>query len=115
MKGAIGKAFFGKTDGIDDGEWAGVRTRLKNRTLRQEARGIWQMIVNEVAADCFDVDGKVDVGKLKTWIDSLRNAETFKQKPFCSISLAELMRSQMYRVCERFAFNRNGVRALDRI
>jgi hypothetical protein len=109
LEDAIRKAFFGKTDSIDDMSLARVRARLKTMPL-SEVHGIWQTIANEVAVDCFDADGHVDVAKLETWMTFLGNAETFKKEPFCLIPHAEFMRSQMYRTCECLVSNRNGAR-----
>ncbi|MDR1457758.1 MAG: hypothetical protein LBI47_02845, partial [Puniceicoccales bacterium] len=64
-----------------------------------------------VATACFDGDGHVDVKKLKVWMDFFGNAENFKEEPFCLIPHAELMRSQMHRVCECLISNQNGARA----
>jgi hypothetical protein len=109
LAGAIARAFFGRTDNIDDGAWDSVRTRLPTMTLR-EARGIWQRIANEVAVDWFDGNGHVDVERVGIWMEFLGNAEIFRGEPFCLIPHAELMRSQMHRVCECLLDNRNGAR-----
>jgi hypothetical protein len=92
LEGATKKAF-------NDASLSDIRTRLETLPL-EEVRGIWQTIANEVAVDCFDADCKVDVAKVSTWMELLGNAENFKKEPLCLIPHAELMRSQMYRVCE---------------
>ncbi|MDR1528759.1 MAG: hypothetical protein LBS22_04230 [Puniceicoccales bacterium] len=97
LKSGIRKAFGGTTNGIKS--WY--------RPLR-EARGIWQTIANEVATDCFGEDGNVDVEKLRRWMELLGSAEIFQEEPFCLIPHAELMRSQMHRVCECLLTNQNG-------
>ncbi|MDR0693010.1 MAG: hypothetical protein LBF49_00335, partial [Puniceicoccales bacterium] len=111
LEGGIRRAFFGTTDGIDGGTWDSVRTGLSTMTLG-EARGICQTIANEVAVDCFDGDGHVDGEKLQTWMELLGNAEIFREEPFCLIPHAELMRSQMYTVCESIVSNRNEAKNL---
>jgi hypothetical protein len=63
-----------------------------------------------VAADCFDANDKVDVERLRTWMEFLKNPETFREEPFCFIPDAELTRFQMHRVCECLVLNRNGAR-----
>ncbi|MDR2432175.1 MAG: hypothetical protein LBD34_00235 [Puniceicoccales bacterium] len=97
LQGGINKAFFGKTDGINSKSWAEARTRLTNMTLGK-ARGIWQTIANEIAMDCFDATGNVNVKRIQVWMAFLGNAGNFKKEPFCRIPHAELMRSQMHRV-----------------
>ncbi|MDR0693075.1 MAG: hypothetical protein LBF49_00675 [Puniceicoccales bacterium] len=109
LAGAIVRAFFGRTDGIDGGAWAGVRTRLETM-LFSEVRRIWQTIANEVAADCFDEDGKVDVERLKTWMEFFGDAENLEKEPFCLIPHAKLMCTQMQRVCECLFRNQNKAR-----
>jgi hypothetical protein len=101
LEGALKKAFNDKL--------SNVHTKLPTMTLG-EARGVWQTIANEVAVDCFDRDGKIDEEKLKAWMELLRDTDTFKEQPLCFIPHAELMRSQMYRVCECLLNNKNDVR-----
>ncbi|MDR0742299.1 MAG: hypothetical protein LBE98_02440 [Puniceicoccales bacterium] len=108
----IKQAFFGRTDSIDDALWNDVRARLTDMPLR-EARGIWQTIANGVATDCFDDTGHVDVERLKEWMEFLGNAATFRTEPYYFIPHAELMRSQMHRVCECLFTNQNG--AMDQL
>jgi hypothetical protein len=107
LGGGIKEAFGGRTDSVDDALWNDVRTRLRTMPLR-EARGIWQRIANEVAVDCFDTAGHVDVERLEAWMEFLGDAENFRAEPYCLIPHAELMRSQMHRVCECLVLNRNG-------
>ncbi|MDR1457634.1 MAG: hypothetical protein LBI47_02170 [Puniceicoccales bacterium] len=76
------------------------------------ARRIWQATANKVAADCFDEDGKVDVVKLRTWMNFLENVENLKKEPFRSVPHAEFMCSQMHRVCECLLNNQNAARDL---
>ncbi|MDR1528301.1 MAG: hypothetical protein LBS22_01800, partial [Puniceicoccales bacterium] len=109
LKDGVRRAFFGRTDSIDDALWNGVRARLRNMTLG-EARGIWQTIANEVAVDCFGEDGEIDVVKLRRWMEFLGDAENFRTEPYRFIPHAELMRSQMHRVCECLWTNKNGSR-----
>ncbi|MDR0693287.1 MAG: hypothetical protein LBF49_01810 [Puniceicoccales bacterium] len=66
----------------------------------REGREVWQRIANEVAADCFDDDGKVDDAKVRAWMAFLGDAKNFKEEPYCLIPHGELMRSQMHRICE---------------
>ncbi|MDR1457528.1 MAG: hypothetical protein LBI47_01605 [Puniceicoccales bacterium] len=105
----IRQVFSGGTDSIDNMSLVSVRAKLKAMPL-SEARGIWQTIANEVAVDCFDADGHVDVEKLRRWMTFLGNAENFKKAPLRFIPHAEFMRSQMYTVCESLRDNRNGAR-----
>ncbi|MDR0742373.1 MAG: hypothetical protein LBE98_02830, partial [Puniceicoccales bacterium] len=107
LGGGIRKAFGGTTGGVNN--WNDVRIRLRTMPLR-EARGIWQTIANEVAVDCSDATGHVDVERLETWMEFLGSAENFTESPFCYIPHAELVRSQMHRVCECLVLNRNGAR-----
>ncbi|MDR1528528.1 MAG: hypothetical protein LBS22_03015, partial [Puniceicoccales bacterium] len=109
FESGIRQAFFGRTDGIDDASWNGVRVRLANMTPG-EARGIWQTITNEVAVNCFDANGHVDVERLEEWMEFFGNAETFRTVPYCFIPIGELMRSQIYTVCECLWTNKNGSR-----
>ncbi|MDR1528297.1 MAG: hypothetical protein LBS22_01775, partial [Puniceicoccales bacterium] len=67
LEGGIRKAFGGTTNGIK--AWY----RLRNMPLR-EARGIWQRIANEVAVDCSDATGHVDVERLEAWMEFLGDA-----------------------------------------
>ncbi|MDR2603305.1 MAG: hypothetical protein LBC11_01960 [Puniceicoccales bacterium] len=106
LKNVIGRALLKETDG---GDWEGVRIRLKYMTLG-EALGIWQTIGNEIAVDCFDTTGNVDVERLRTWMDVFGNAEIFREEPFCFIPHAELTRSQIHGVCECLVLNQNGIR-----
>ncbi|MDR0693339.1 MAG: hypothetical protein LBF49_02080 [Puniceicoccales bacterium] len=106
LKDRLWKIFL---DGMDDGSRADVHTKLEIMPFK-EARGIWQRIANEVAVDYFDGDGHVDVERLRAWKEFLGNAEIFKKEPFCFIPYAELMRSQMYGVCECLFLNQNGTR-----
>ncbi|MDR2432736.1 MAG: hypothetical protein LBD34_03215 [Puniceicoccales bacterium] len=108
FEGGIKKAFFGKTDSIDYKSWTSIRTRLQDMSLG-EARGIWRTITNEVAVNCFDADGNVDVEKLKGWMEFFGNVETFRTIPYRFIPIVELMRSQMYTVCECLVLDRNDV------
>jgi hypothetical protein len=103
LEGATKKAF-------NDASLSDIRAKLKAMPL-SEAREVWQTIANEVAVDCFDADGHVNVAKLETWMTFLGNAENFKKAPLRFIPHAELMRSQMYTVCESLRDNRNGARA----
>jgi hypothetical protein len=107
----ITKAFLGKTPNAGDKPWKAIQSRLDDLTLR-EACGIWQTIANEVAASCFDKDGKVDIEKLKGWMAFLGHKEIFKKPPYCFIPNAELMRSQMHTVCESLLNNKNKERDL---
>ncbi|MDR2603304.1 MAG: hypothetical protein LBC11_01955 [Puniceicoccales bacterium] len=107
----IGRAFSDTADDIDDGLWAMVRSGLPNMTP-QEAREIWQTIANIVAVDCFDANEKVDVERLRVWMELFGNMETFKTEPFCFIPNVELMRSQIYGVCECLILDRNDARSL---
>jgi hypothetical protein len=109
LENAVKQAFFGKTDGIDDKSRADVRAKLSKMTWG-EARGIWQTIANEMAVDCCDGDGNVDVERLRRWKEFLGNAENFRKGPFRFIPHTELMRSQMHRVCECLLDNQNGAR-----
>jgi hypothetical protein len=111
LERGICKAFFGKTDGIDSMSWDNVRTRLTNMTL-VEARRIWQTIANEMATNCFDDKGNVDVEKLKILKELLKDAENFKSVPFCYIPHVEFVRSHMHTVCECLILNKNGARDL---
>jgi hypothetical protein len=61
----------------------------------REARRIWQRMANEVAADCFDANGHVDVEKVRKWMNFLGNAENFKKAPWRFTPHTELMRSQI--------------------
>jgi hypothetical protein len=88
-----------------------VHNRLGTMPMK-EARGIWQRIANEVAVNCFDEDGHVDVVKIREWMDFLENTENFRKEPLCFIPHSEFMRSQMHRVCECLLNNRNDVRDL---
>ncbi|MDR1528552.1 MAG: hypothetical protein LBS22_03145 [Puniceicoccales bacterium] len=103
LQGGIRKAFGGETNSIK------LRYRLKNMPWG-EARKVWQTIANEMAEDCFGPDGNVDVERLKGWMKFLGDAETFKKEPFRFIPHVELMRSQMYVVCECLVLDRNGAR-----
>ncbi|MDR2777064.1 MAG: hypothetical protein LBB17_03435 [Puniceicoccales bacterium] len=109
LENGVRRAFFGMTDNIDDGRWDDVRTRLMTVTLG-EARKIWQTVANEIAADCFDADGRVDVGKLREWMVFLGNEENFDDddEPFSLIPHDRFMRSQICMVCECLLDNRNG-------
>ncbi|MDR2628898.1 MAG: hypothetical protein LBC30_02840 [Puniceicoccales bacterium] len=106
LEGAIRKAFFGM-DGINN--WGDVRTKLADMPL-MEARRIWQTIANEVAVDCFGPDDRVDVEKLRTWMDVFGNAEIFKAEPLCYTPHTELMRSQIFAVLTCLVFNQNDAR-----
>jgi hypothetical protein len=106
----ITKAFFGKKHNVDGKFWEAIRSQLKTLTLG-EACGIWQTIANEIAASCFEKNGKVDSDRLKGLMAFLGHKEIFKKPPYCFIPNAELMRSQMYTVCESL-FN-NKSKALD--
>ncbi|MDR0693582.1 MAG: hypothetical protein LBF49_03390 [Puniceicoccales bacterium] len=75
----------------------------------KEARRVWQGIANEVAVDCFDGGGYVNVEKLRTWMEFFGNAEVFEAIPYRFIPQVELMRSQIYTVCECLVANRNNV------
>ncbi|MDR2603303.1 MAG: hypothetical protein LBC11_01950 [Puniceicoccales bacterium] len=114
LENVIREAFSGRAEGTDDADgvsWENVRTRLESMTLR-EARRIWQIIGNEVAVDCFDATGNVDVERLRTWMEVFGNAETFREEPFCFIPHVELMRSQICGVCEHLLEDRNPARTL---
>jgi hypothetical protein len=95
----ITKAFLGETSNVDGESWEIIREQLGSLTLAR-ARGIWQTIANEVAAGCFGANGKIDIEKLKGLMAFLGNEEIFKKPPYCFIPNVELMRSQMYMVCE---------------
>ncbi|MDR1528613.1 MAG: hypothetical protein LBS22_03455 [Puniceicoccales bacterium] len=105
LEEGVRKAFGGETDDVK--LWHGLRTM----PLR-EARGIWQTIANEVAVDCSDATGHVDVKRLEAWMEFLGNAATFRGEPYRFIPHAELVRSQMHRVCECLLTNRNDARDL---
>jgi hypothetical protein len=99
LESGIRQAFFGSTDNVDDEAWNSVYTRLPTMTLR-ESRWVWQRIANVVAADCFGGDGNVDIERFGVWMELLEDVKNFEAKPFCLIPHVELMRSQMYKVCE---------------
>ncbi|MDR1232692.1 MAG: hypothetical protein LBJ75_00270 [Puniceicoccales bacterium] len=108
---AVRKAYFSRTDGIDDEMWDDVYDDLTDMPLK-EARGIWQTVANVVAIDCVSPDGNVDKERLKVWMKLLGNAETFQKEPYCFIPHAEFMRSQMHAVCESLVLNSNDARDL---
>ncbi|MDR1890663.1 MAG: hypothetical protein LBQ23_00555, partial [Puniceicoccales bacterium] len=96
----ITEAFLGETSNVDDRSWEAIRSQLGSLTLAK-ARGIWQTIANEIAASCFSENGEIDGEKLKGLMAFLGHKEIFKKPPYCFIPNVELMRSQMYMVCER--------------
>jgi hypothetical protein len=106
----ITKAFFGEISGVDGKSWEAIRSQLGNLTPAK-ARGIWQTIAKEVAASDFDASGEVDINKLKGLMAFLGNEENFKNPPYRFIPNTELMRSQMYTVCESLLKNKK--QALD--
>jgi hypothetical protein len=111
----ITKAFFGKTHNAGDKSLEAIWLQLRKLTLRlrlwalplKGACEIWQTIANEVAASCFGTNGKVDSEKLKGLMAFLGNEEIFKKPPYCFIPHTELMRSQMYTVCESLLNSKN--------
>ncbi|MDR1232931.1 MAG: hypothetical protein LBJ75_01565 [Puniceicoccales bacterium] len=109
LEDGIKKAFFDRTDGITDEMWDDVYDDLMDMPLRK-ARRIWQTIANVIAVDCVGSDGNIDVGRLRTWMELFGNAEIFETEPCCFIPHAELMRSQMFVVCECLFYNRNDAR-----
>jgi hypothetical protein len=111
LRSGICEAFFGKTDGVSGEGTSSIPYKLQKMTL-SEAREIWQTIANEMATNCFDAKGNVDVEKLKILKEFLGDAEFFKTEPFCFIPHTELMRSQMYVVCDHLISNKNGARDL---
>jgi hypothetical protein len=111
LENGIKQALFGKTDGINFMSRIRVRAELQKMTL-VKARKIWQTIANEMATNCFDTNGNVDVEKLKNLQELLKDAETFRKEPFCLIPHAELVRSQMYAVCDNLILNKNDARDL---
>jgi hypothetical protein len=78
----------------------------------KEAREIWQTIANVVAVECFNAPSNIYVERLKTWIELFGDTETFEAEPFCFIPHVELMRSQIYGVCECLVLDRHSEIAL---
>jgi hypothetical protein len=74
------------------------------------AHRIWQKMANKVAADCFDAAGHVDVKRIEVWMNFFGNPENFTEEPSRSIPCIEFMRSQIHRVFNCLASNRNSVR-----
>ncbi|MDR1173213.1 MAG: hypothetical protein LBK24_00245 [Puniceicoccales bacterium] len=109
LEGGIRKAYFGRTDGITDEMWNDVYDDLTDMPLK-EAHGVWQTIANEVTVDCFGEDGKVDVGRLRIWMELFRKPEIFRKEPYCFIPHVELVRSQTYAILECLYDNRNDAR-----
>jgi hypothetical protein len=74
----------------------------------EEACEIWQRMANEVAVNCFDTAGNVDVKKIKVWMNFFGNEGNFAGEPSRFIPCIKFMCSQMYRVCECLLNNKNN-------
>ncbi|MDR1173475.1 MAG: hypothetical protein LBK24_01625 [Puniceicoccales bacterium] len=109
LEDGIRKAYFGRTDGIDDASWAGVSTRLETMSFK-EARGVLQPITNVIAVDCFNPDGNIDIGRVRGWIELFENAEIFGTEPCRFIPHAKFACSQICVVLKCLYDNRNDAR-----
>jgi hypothetical protein len=77
------------------------------------AREMYAGLAEEVAASCFDGEGKINADRVAAWCNLLANEDNFQGDPYDGFPCFEHMRSQMYAVLNGLQTSNKFVKILN--